>query len=562
MGKIIETFFKERRYQFYFIGAVILALYARTILFNFTYMDDNVLVLVNKFFLKDLRNILAAFRSDAFGREIGHYYRPLLTVSFILDAQLSGISPVIYHLTNIVLHIVSTCLLLVFFNKLGYSKEKSLFFSLIFAVHPVLAQAVAWIPGRNDTLLAVFSLASFIFLMRYCEQRKIADYFGHIIFFIFALFTKESAVLLAPVYIIYIELLLKERAFSSKNITLIPGWIIALGLWLSARMLFIKSAYEVSALDKFRFTVEGMPALLQYIGKILFPFNLSVLPLIKDTTFVFGGISLILIAAALFLSRQKRVNNIIFGVFWFLAFLLPSFFLPHDIHHELEHRLYMPMAGFLIMLGEIDLGFSKKMYYISGAALVLLFGALTFKHCDAFKDRYAFWQNALQNSPHSYLSHLGAGINYLSDGKTEESESELKESIKYDGHNNTNAHILLGMVYWSKNMFNEAEVEFRQAIEIDPNSELGITSYAGFCYSRKRMNEAEFYWKKAVELNPSNVDVYKKLAMLYYSSGRPEEAGRYISLLKKKWNVDYDLRDNGGDINTKGEIGQGKYGGR
>lgn len=556
MGKIIEIFFKERRYQFYFIGAVILVIYAKTVLFNFTYMDDNVLVLVNKFFLKDLRNILEAFRSDAFGREIGHYYRPLLTVSFILDAQLSGISPVIYHLTNIILHIVSTCLLLVFFNKLGYSNEKSLFFSLIFAVHPVLAQAVAWIPGRNDTLLAVFSFTSFIFLIRYCGQRNIMDYLTHMIFLMLALFTKETAVLLAPVFAVYMWLLLKERVYSSKNITLIYGWAIALGVWLAARMIFIKSLYDIPAQYKLKFTVEGIPALVQYTGKILFPFNLSALPMIRDTTYMYGATAIVLLSAALVLSPRKRMNNIVFGVFWFVIFLLPTFCMPNS--HELEHRLYMPMAGFFMVLEEVNLGLSKIFYYIFGITVILLFAAITFIHSDIFKDRRAYWENAVKYSPHSSLAHQGAGLNYLCDGKLEQSEKELKESIRLDDYNSRASHIILGMIYWSENMFNDSENEFKLAIKMDPWLDMGYADYAGFCYSRKRMEEAEFYWKKAIELNANNVDVYKKLATLCYNSGRREEAARYSGLLKEKWNIDYVPEDNRRDFNAKGEIDAGK----
>jgi protein O-mannosyl-transferase len=90
------------------------------------------------------------------------YYRPMMTISLILDAQIGGASPFIYHFTDIVIHLLASCLLFLFFKKLNYRKDLSFFFALIFAIHPVLSQAVGWIPGRNDTLLTVFILLAFI----------------------------------------------------------------------------------------------------------------------------------------------------------------------------------------------------------------------------------------------------------------------------------------------------------------------------------------------------------------------------------------------------------------
>ena len=168
MKNIMESIFKEKRYAYYLIAVVVIALYAKAVFFDFTYLDDNILVLVNRYFLKDLGNIIKAFRFDAFGREFGYYYRPMLTISLMLDAQISGVSPVIYHVTNILIHLAASCLVFRFFVKSGYPQDKSLLISLIFAVHPVLTQAVVWIPGRNDSLLTVFSLLSFIFLIFIC----------------------------------------------------------------------------------------------------------------------------------------------------------------------------------------------------------------------------------------------------------------------------------------------------------------------------------------------------------------------------------------------------------
>ena len=91
-------------------------IYCQTLFFKFTYLDDNVLILDNYYFLKNITNIFKAFRVDVFYilHASAAYYRPSLIVSFILDAQLGKTHPFIYHFTNLNLHLLASCLLFKF----------------------------------------------------------------------------------------------------------------------------------------------------------------------------------------------------------------------------------------------------------------------------------------------------------------------------------------------------------------------------------------------------------------------------------------------------------------
>jgi tetratricopeptide (TPR) repeat protein len=312
-------------------------------------------------------------------------------------------------------------------------------------------------------------------------------------------------------------------------------------VWMCARNSFLKPAYGISIERQIKLLFESLPALIQYAGKIVFPVNLSVLPVIKDTTFIYGGAAIAIILLALALSIYKRPERIYFGLFWFLVFLLPSFCVPNNYFHE--HRLYLPIIGFMIMVSGIGVQLNARASRLAGLLLIIALSALTFRHSGNYKDRYAYWANAVKTSPHSSLAHQGAGLNYLYDGKMDESEKELKESAMFDGRN-ANTHIRLGMVFWSKKMYAESEEEFRLAISLDPSLDLGYAAYAGFCYSTKREKEAEMLWKKAIELNPENIDVYKHLAVLCFRDNRPEESAQYCSLLRKKWGIDFAPVDN------------------
>ena len=144
-------------------------LYFKTLFYDLTYLDDNVWVLDYQWFLKNFSNSLQVFRRPDIVS--GLFYRPLLNLSFIISAQMSGSSPFAYHLTNILTHLLAASLFFSLLNKLNYSRELSFLFSLIFTVHPVLTQAVVWIPGRTDSLLGVFVLTSFIFFLNFLKTK-------------------------------------------------------------------------------------------------------------------------------------------------------------------------------------------------------------------------------------------------------------------------------------------------------------------------------------------------------------------------------------------------------
>jgi hypothetical protein len=169
-------------------------LYLPSLFFSFSYFDDQVLILENFNFLRNLNNFGKAFEIEVFHTQgfSASYYRPILTLSFMLDAQVSGISPFFYHLSNIIYHLLASVLFFIFLKKIKIEEKISFYISLIFLVHPVLTQAVSWIPGRNDSLLTIFTLLSFIFLINYLENRNFWFLFLYFLFFFIALLTKES----------------------------------------------------------------------------------------------------------------------------------------------------------------------------------------------------------------------------------------------------------------------------------------------------------------------------------------------------------------------------------
>lgn len=538
-ANLLEVLFLKTWRPYTWIILIGFLLYLKTLFFDFTYLDDNVLILDNYRFLSNLSNIFQAFKEDVFFSRSDAYYRPILTISFILNAQIGGVSPFVYHFTNIIIHLLASCLFFLLLIKLKCKRGLALFFSFIFTVHPVLTQAVAWISGRNDSLLAIFALLTFISFLNFLETEKWKYYIWHMLFFATALFTKESAFALILICILYLHFIIKERLFSLNKKILSAGWFAIIIFWFLLRQAALARPLPLTISNMARSLFQNLPAAAQFIGKIILPFNLSVLPIIQDTTFIYGFIAIILTVAALFLSRNKRNNFVIFGLFWFILFLLPSFIRPNPaiVADFIEHRVYLPMVGFIIMLLEIDfvknLNIKKKRPVILGLLIIFAFAAITFIHSNNFKNRLNFWKNAARTSPHSPLAHRNLGAMYYLDGLLDEAESEYTKSLELNQEEKM-AHNNLGLVYMDRGMFKEAEEEYKKELSINPDYDNAHFNLGLLYHKQGKLKAAESLWKKTLEINPDYIDAYHNLAIHYYNQKDFTQVNYYTKQLQKR----------------------------
>ena len=543
---LIERIFLNSWRPYAWIVIIGFLLYFKSLFFNFVYFDDNSLIIDNFFFLKDIANITKIFTQGVF--HVLHapeaYYRPMLTLSFMLDAQMGGLNPFFYHLTNLILHLITSVLVFVLFIKLKYRRDISFLFSMIFMAHPALTQAVAWIPGRNDSLLAVFLLPSFIFFLNYAEKKNMINYSGHIFFFALALFTKEAALGSVLICVFYLHAIAKDKLFSSSERKLAAGWLFVMVVWFLLRRIALSIPMQMTVLDMFKSLWLNLPALVQFTGKILLPFNLSVLPIIQDTSFIYGIVSIIVVLTALFLTKGRRYNYIIFGLIWFLMFLLPAFIRPNpDIVADfIEHRTYVPIIGFMIMLMETGIAknfdLNKKVTMFITILLIASLSYMTYIHIDNFKDPLSFWKNAVKNSPHHPLAHRNLGAMYFLSGKFNNAETEYKKALELSP-NEPMVHNNLGLIYMNRGHLKEAEVEFLKEYAINPLWD-SLHYNMGLLYALEgRSKEAEDQWKMTLQVNPDHPDTLYHLAAYYY--GKKEYAlAKHYALKARERGVQFD----------------------
>jgi protein O-mannosyl-transferase len=452
------------------------AVHGRTLAFDFSYLDDDVLVLEQQAFLSQPSGVWRAFARPYFpssGRDHA-YYRPIVTASYGFDALRAdggaGTDASGYHLTNVAAHALAAVLLAVLLRRLGHRDGVALFGGLLFAVHPALTGAVAWIPGRNDTLLAMFSLAAWLLFLgaadpsdgpRREQRRQYLLRTAHALAWLAALLCKETALVL-PVVMLGHRAIVQRRPPAAW---MLVAWASALATYLAARTAVLPhqlgaGGAQVGAL------FERASGLLTALGKLVLPVNLAVLATPRDTSLVPGLVALGLVTALIILLRARR-RPLLFAVAALAAFVAPS--LPTSGLLTLESRLVMPAVAMVLFACEIaaHLPGSARAHAVAGGVLVAAMGVAAFSYGGQFRDRLTFARAAVEGSPHSSLAHRNLGVAYQVAGQPELARRAYEEALAQNPdepvvHNN------LAVLLMAEGRLPEAERHLHAELAINP----------------------------------------------------------------------------------------------
>lgn len=490
----MKDLFQNELYRYAALAALGLLLYLPAAFFGFSGMDDETLVSGALALLADPARLPLAFAGDAFGGAgAGYHYRPLLTLSLVWDAFLGGGSPAVFHLTNALLHSACCAALLFLLRSLGCGPRRAFAVSLLFCAHPLCAQAVAWVPGRNDLLLALFSLLAAAFFARAVSAGRRRDLTAHLVCYALALFTKESAAVLPPLLAI-LSFALPRGAGPSRP-RLAAWWAGVTGAWLLARSLALPLPLGGGELEFFR----NLPALLAYLGKALFPVGLSTMPVLADLPLWPALPALALLGAGFAAGGSARLK--LAGLAWFLLFLLPGLLRVRDLFPPefSEHRAYAALPGLAVYLCAL-----RPPARLRGAAgpaaylAALLLAGLTLAGLGRFGGPRAFWENAAQGSPSSVL-----------------------------------ARTKLGAAYFSGGLYAAAEEQWRAGLRLSPGNTALLGNLGSAAYAAGRPAEARELWEKALLGAPDDGRVLGNLALFWYERKDYRRAAGYVRRLKE-----------------------------
>ncbi len=402
--------FRDVRIRFWLcaaaLAAIAIAIYAPTWSYGFTYLDDNNLILNQRPLLERPWSLLAVFGRTYFPGAFDTYYRPLVNLSIAINWQLGQAHPIGYHVLNSGLHALACVLVYALLVELQQGSLPAFLATLLFAAHPVQAASVAWIPGRNDTLLTCFALGACLTILR-CRNGWLPRV-GHVLCLLGALLSKETAVCL-PLILAFASGGGIAGAAPTVRRWMWVSWALSLGCYFAVRGVVI-TAPPGYVTDRIHAAMTHLPLLLADVGKLVFPWRLQVLAAPED---VLVWPSVVIVAAVLVVTlflRGMRRRILLLSVTMISAPLLVC--LPATNSVVLDNRLYLPMVGWTLLVSEVlRVLMSEKRLFTFAAGVTgvtfLIFGYWTVRYCRNFEDRTVFSQAALEASPNSSIArHL------------------------------------------------------------------------------------------------------------------------------------------------------------
>lgn len=355
---------------------------------------------------------------DVFGAETSHarYYRPLVTLSFMVDRRLHGLDPSGFHLTNLLLHLLATVAAFYYLRGVLGELLPAFAATLIWALHPSRAEAVAWISGRCDVLAGLLVLCSLIAFARAFElggAKRVGMLGLGWASAIGAVLAKETGVVVA-LLVPARELWVGGRARLRKHLAALLPLAVAATAYSIGRL----SSFDPVELRLDRRAWLFIQTLAEYAHAIVFPFRPTALrgeasELVRPDLLMVGtGVVVLCVVVLAALRGDPRVR---YGIGFFVIALLPTLNLrPLRIPHMVAERfLYLPLLGLALAAGVWVARVSRKAVAV-GVVVVLAgaFAAASYRRSADFKDEVEFWRREATLHPRSSLAreHLGDAL--------------------------------------------------------------------------------------------------------------------------------------------------------
>jgi tetratricopeptide (TPR) repeat protein len=539
MNGNLSDFFKK--YSYLIIILLALISYVQVVSFGYVRFDDDMQILSKIEILSDINNLQEAFLTDSFFTKGGYYYRPMMNATFLLDTQISGISPWMHHATSLLLHIFTALALFTLLKKLKYDVIPSLFWASVFAVSPVYSNAVAWLPARNDLLMGFFGMIAFINYLKFEESGKIHHFLIHVLSIMAAFMSKEIAFLFTLVFTFHTFLFNKQNLFSKRNFMLYGAWVLLLLIWLYLRSFSMgdgTTRFDPMGINQF---LLNLPFIPEIVAKFFLPFMVTTMPTYTPQVYIPGLIIMAAIAYFAYRKKDKRIKYLLLGTAIFFLFATPGLIFRYptakDYFEYFEARAYLPLMGLIIVLIELvpkkfyDL--SNRVSQISIAAILIALIAINYWKLPNYRDALPFWKAAVVHRPDRSLFNFHLGRNLLREGKDDIAEKFFLKALKINP-NIPEANYETGLYYFQKGLYERAIPYFKKLIEKEKKY-LRVLELRFFVQNSYKIIAASYfylgnndaaidYYRRSFSKWPKDTQVIENLIKVYIAAKRFEDA--------------------------------------
>lgn len=475
-------------------------------------------------------------------------YYPLVHSSFWIEYQLWGLWPAGYHTVNVLLHIGNALLLWRLLARLEV--PAAWLAAMVFAVHPVHVESVAWITERKNVLSGFFYFTAVLSFLRYWNfsdedfstaTRRRGWYVISAICFLFAMWSKTVTATL-PAALCVLIWWKRGRIQPRVLLVLSPMFVVGISLglltvWLEKHQVGAEGIdWELSLID--RCLIAGR-AILFYAGKLVWPVELTfIYPRWQiDSTALWQYTFPALVVATivlLWLYRHRLGRGPLAAVLFFAGTLFPAlgFFdvYPMRFSFVADHFQYLASIGLIALIIAAAAYGSKRVFStapvlpkVLAGLMVLALATLTWQQGRIYQGLEILWRDTLDKNWGAFLAHNNLGALLNRRGDYAEAEFHLREAVRIKP-DFVDSQVNLGKAYEGQGELQKAEQSYRQATELNPSYPAALNGLGAVHGMQGETELAEHYLRRAVELQPDYAQAHANLGILYSMTGRIDEA--------------------------------------
>ena len=472
--------------------------------------------------------------------EIGatQQYYPMLHSAFWFEHRLWGDAVVGYHLVNVLLHVTAACLFALVLRRLAI--PGAWMAALLFALHPVCVESVAWISEQKNTLSLVFYLAATLVYLRFDAGRSWRSYAAATAFFILALLTKTVTATL-PAALLVVFWWRRGRLNAGRDILPLLPWLALGALSGLATAHFERvligaegAAFDLSLLQ--RLLLAGRVVWF-YLGKLAWPAELIfiyphwTIDPAQFTAWLYPLAALALPGVLIWRKQRGALAAVLlFGgaLFPVLGFFNVFPFLFSYVADHFQYLASLPIHALAAAgLTQASARLPRWIGQLLAGALLAFLGALSFAQADTYRDAATLYRTTLQRNPECWMAHNNLAILLANQGRMAEAIPHLEQALALhpdfpEAENN------LGDDLVRLERVPEAIPHFERAIQLQPRYGVAHRSLGMALAMSDRLGDALAHFSQAVALLPHDAESELYWGMALFQTGRPGEAAPHF----------------------------------
>lgn len=523
--------------------------YLNTLGNEFVY-DDGAQVLRNHY-IRDTRHLKAIFTTNVWSflgpHAVSNYYRPVMHLVFMADYALFGYSPAGYHATSIFFHALNSVLVLLLAGALLFPPAVALLGAVLFALHPIGTEAVAWVAAIPELTYTTFFLLSLLLYARARPPRAPEEtrsrYWlaGSVLAALAALFSKETALMLPPAVILYEHLFRESSEPHLRRSLFYIGHLAALGFYLAMRIIslggFQVATNPYGVLPPGHFLLSAVYLVGKYAAKLFVPARFNIFHVFRpaqgltDWRVLGGLVALAAIATVVWLLWRRR-QPLWFAVVLVLLPLVPVLNM-RAIGHNIftERYLYLPAAAFCWLLAAALVHLGRRHRRLAAMLVALLafnYAALTMFRNAEWHDDITLYTVTLQVSPESNLIRDNLGKTYLDGFGRPDLALELFRECARRAPERAEYHYDLALAYGELRRYDLALAALERSTQLWPNYPEAYHARGDIYREQGDLEAAWREYQQALEIKPTYAEVLNAAGALLRQQGRVAEAEQYF----------------------------------